>query len=159
MPIGGLDRDIQYYDFSYHNTYTYYYASEPQRQASVELSRFFKTGAVNHELKFAFNYRQQSVDSATGLPGSQNQSGLEGTGDLNLVLLSRGVHKYFKAQYWTGTLGDTLTAGNLTVAAGIRYDLQQVKNLSLDFFRERALSEAPARTAGPTAGPSPACPR
>ena len=35
----------------------------------------------------------------------------------------------YKNVFWSGTLGDTITVGNLTVQAGIRYDRQQAKNL------------------------------
>ena len=35
----------------------------------------------------------------------------------------------YKTQYWTGTLGDTITTGNLTLNAGLRYDYQQGRNL------------------------------
>ena len=76
---GNSNRDIQYYanpdgsDLSYHNNYYYYYAKDPQKQANVQVSKFFNTGSLNHEVKFSFNYRTQIADSATGLPGSQNQ--------------------------------------------------------------------------------------
>ena len=35
----------------------------------------------------------------------------------------------YKTDYYTGTLGDTLTAGNLTITAGVRYDSSRGKNL------------------------------
>ena len=57
---------------SYHNNYYYYFAKDPQKQANVQVSKFFNTGKLNHELKFSFNYRQQIADSATGCPGDQN---------------------------------------------------------------------------------------
>ena len=44
----------------------------PQKQANVQVSKFFNTGSANHELKFSFNYRTQIADSATGWPGDQN---------------------------------------------------------------------------------------
>ena len=50
-------------------------SSEPQKQANLQVSKFFNTGRINHELKFSFNYRQQIADSASGLPGSQNAGG------------------------------------------------------------------------------------
>ena len=71
-PIGGLDRDVQYYDNSFHNTFFYTLAKDPQKQANLQVSKFFNTGRINHELKFSFNYRQQIADTASGLPGSQN---------------------------------------------------------------------------------------
>ena len=125
-PIGGLVRDVQYYDSSYHNTFTFNDGQAPQRQANLQVSRFFDTGRVNHELKVSFNYRQLSATSISGLPGSRNQGGVEWSGDV--ALLSRNGSPNFVMQYWTGTIGDTLTAGNLTIAAGVRYDLQQMKN-------------------------------
>ncbi len=36
----------------------------------------------------------------------------------------RNVRTIYKTQYYSGTLGDTLTAGNLTINAGVRYDVQ-----------------------------------
>ena len=72
---GNSNKDIQYYanpdgsDLSYHNNYYYYYAKDPQKQANVQVSKFFNTGSLNHEVKFSFNYRTQIADSATGLPG------------------------------------------------------------------------------------------
>ena len=119
-------RDVQYYDSSYHNTFTFNDGQAPQRQANLQVSRFFDTGRVNHELKVSFNYRQLSATSISGLPGSRNQGGVEWSGDV--ALLSRNGSPNFVMQYWTGTIGDTLTAGNLTIAAGVRYDLQQMKN-------------------------------
>src|SRR5262249_3666823 len=126
-PVGGLDKDIQYYEHSYHNTYFYILAKEPQKQANLQASKFFNTGKISHELKFSFTYRQQIADSATGLPGGQNW-GIAYSSSA-IAVLSRGVRRIYSTQFWTGTLGDTLTAGNLTVAAGVRYDLQQAKNL------------------------------
>ncbi len=126
LPIGGLAKDVQYYDGSYHDTYAFGEGHEPQRQANLQVSRFFDTGRVNHELKVSFNYRQVSATSGTGLPGSQNQGGT--WWDPGVALLSRGGRPNFVIQYWTGTIGDTLTAGNLTVSAGLRYDLQELRN-------------------------------
>lgn len=127
---GDPTKDIQYYDNSWHNNWNYYWAKDPQKQANMTVSKFFNTGKVNHELKFSFNYRQQIADSATGLPGDQNQ-GYEyiDSPSYNSVLLSRGVRPVFKNVFWSGTLGDTLTVENLTVQLGIRYDRQQAKNL------------------------------
>ena len=48
--------------------------------------------------------------------------------------LTRGVRRVYTTDFWTGTLGDTMTAGNLTLAAGLRYDLQRGKNLPSSAF-------------------------
>jgi Carboxypeptidase regulatory-like domain len=154
-PIGGVDRDIQYYDGSYHNTFHYGGGREPQRQANLQVSKFFNTGRINHELKASFNYRQQFPDSATGLPGSQNQGGSPNSNDL--ALLSRGVSRTFVMQFWAGTLGDTLTADNLTIAAGLRYDLQQLKNRP-GSVRANPLFSDPCTNCGADGGSFPGLP-
>ena len=42
---------------------------------NLQVSKFFNTGKINHELKVSFNYRQQIADSTSGLPGNQNAGG------------------------------------------------------------------------------------
>jgi Carboxypeptidase regulatory-like domain/TonB-dependent Receptor Plug Domain len=148
-PIGGLDRDMQYYDTSYQNTFYYLLAKEPQKQANLQVSKFFNTGRVNHELKFSFNYRQQTADTASGLPGDQNW-GIAYSSSA-IAVLSRGVRRIYTTQFWTGTLGDTLTAGNLTVAAGVRYDMQQAKNLPSTSFAN-TMFENPCTSCGADGG-------
>jgi hypothetical protein len=121
-------RQWGYRDGSYQETWRYWFAKDPLKQANLQVSKFFNTGKLNHELKFSFNYRQQTADSATGIPGDQLW-GREYTPSSATALISRGVRTVYQTQYWSGTLGDTLTAGNLTVQAGLRLDIQQAKNL------------------------------
>jgi hypothetical protein len=139
LPIGGLDRDMEFYDGQYHATYEYKISKQPQRQANLQVSRFFRTGPAGHELKFGFNYRQQIIDSSTGLPGSQN------FGDPRfspaVANLTRGVRLTFRNEYWTGTLGDTVSAGNLTLSAGLRFDLQRGRNLPSRSFANGTFAE------------------
>jgi hypothetical protein len=126
----GASKDAQWVDYTYYNNYRYFYAKDPQKQVNLQVSKFFNTGSLNHELKFSFNYRQQIGDSATGYPGDQNLgSEYVDSPSSNSVFLSRGVRPPFKNQFWSGTLGDTITTGNLTVQLGVRYDQQQAKNL------------------------------
>ncbi len=154
-PIGGLDKDMQYYDNSYHNTFFYTLAKDPQKQANLQVSKFFNTGRINHELKFSFNYRQQTADSASGLPGEQNW-GIAYSSSA-IAVLSRGVRRIYTTQFWTGTLGDTLTAGNLTVAAGVRYDLQQAKNIPSTSFANTMFAN-PCTNCGADGGSFPGLP-
>ena len=125
----GTTRDAWWNQGTYYNNYRYYNAKDPQRQANVTMSKFFNTGSVNHEVKFSFNYRQQIADSATGWPGDQNVGSEYEYSSSNTALLSRGVRPVYKNQFWSGTLGDTITMGNLTAQLGVRYDRQQAKNL------------------------------
>jgi hypothetical protein len=145
---GNPNKDIQYYanpdgsNLSYYNNYYYYYAKDPQKQANVQVSKFFNTGSLNHELKFSFNYRTQIADSASGLPGTQNQGQYySSASSYQYALLSRGVRSIYRAEYLSGTLGDTIAMGNLTVAAGVRYDLQRAKNLPSTSFANPLFSQ------------------
>jgi hypothetical protein len=126
---GDTSRDAYWNVGTYYNNYRYYWAKDPQKQANLTMSKFFNTGKLNHELKFSFNYRQQIADSATGWPGDQNTGSEYTYSSSNTALLSRGVRPIYKNVFWSGTLGDTITTGNLTVQAGVRYDRQQAKNL------------------------------
>ena len=155
---GDQSRDAYWIDSQYQNNYRYYWAKDPQKQANGQVSKFFNTGDINHELKFSFNYRQQIADSATGWPGTQNVGSEYSYSSSNTALLTRGVRPVFKNQIWSGTLGDTLTAGNLTVQAGVRYDRQQAKNLPGRAFENigvpGAACPAVAVTTEPTTGSS-----
>lgn len=119
---------LDYYDGAWHNSWFTYLAKDPQKQASGNISKFFTTGSLSHELKVGFNYRQQIADSTTGLPGD-HVWGYEYSYSSATALISRGVRTPFKTEFWTGSIGDTITTGNLTVNAGIRYDLQRGRNL------------------------------
>ena len=155
-PIGGLDKDLQYYDFSFHNTYSYEQDKDPQKQANFQVSKFFNTGRINHELKASFNYRQQIADSATGLPGDQNE-GVAYSSSSASAVLTRGIRRIYTTQFWTGALGDTLTAGNLTIAAGVRYDLQQARNLPSTSFANPLFAD-PCTNCGADGGSFPGLP-
>jgi len=132
-PIGGLDEDLEWYDGTFHNSWSWLDTHEPQKQANLQASKFFDTGRINHELKFGFNYRLQTATSSSGLPGSQNAGGDATWPGLapttpGTLLLSRDARWVFERQFSSFWLGDTMTTGNLTVAAGVRYDLQQAKS-------------------------------
>lgn len=124
-----VSHDTYWIDPVYYNNYSYYWAKDPQKQVNGQVSKFFNTGNLNHEVKFSFNYRQQIADSATGWPGTQNYGSEYEYSSSNLALISRGVRPVFKNVIWSGTLGDTITMQNLTVQLGVRYDRQQAKNL------------------------------
>jgi len=161
-PVGGVDNDIEWYDYRFHGSWFYSSSKEPQKQAGLQASRFFDTGTIHHELKAGFNYREQLSDSSSSMPGSQNAGGDEtflGTlpGTPGYAELSRGYHRIFERHFWSGTLGDTLVAGNLTIAAGLRYDLQQAKSPSGEVFAN-TLFASPCTNCGADGGSFPGLP-
>ena len=102
---GNPNKDIQDYanadasNLSYYNNYQYYFAKDPQKQANLQVSKFFNTGKLNHELKFSFNYRQQIADSATGLAGGSEMAAVLFERELfSTALLSRGVRPVYRNQ-------------------------------------------------------------
>jgi hypothetical protein len=129
IPDGGLGAQSDYVynadsgEYNWLHSYYYYISKNPQYQGNGTMSKFFNTGKVNHELKASFNYRRQINDSATGWPGDQI------FGYTAYAYVVRNVRTIYKTEFYAGTLGDTLTAGNLTVNAGVRYDVQRGRNL------------------------------
>ena len=116
------------------NSFFQYQTDRPQNQYKVDGSYFFNTGGASHELRFGVGYREAEVSSLTSYPGTQ------------LVALqdfSFGPNNGPPYYAWSATEGvandeveytsayaqDTFTLGNLTVNAGLRYDLQEGTNL------------------------------
>src|SRR5262249_39907869 len=125
----------------------------------LQVSRFFNTGTISHELKFGFNYRQQVSDSTSGFPGSQNM-GWDKTNPPGLApyaLLTRGVRRVFERQFTSLAAGDTLVAGNLTLALGLRYDLQRGKSLPGEAFANTTFA-SPCTNCGADGGDFPGLP-
>jgi hypothetical protein len=108
----------------------------------VDGSYFFNTGNLNHELKFGSSYRKFDVVSPFGWPGGRNinnqtcqatdncgvytgEFGLAGD-DIGVAIRLGGVP--ITQEYTAAWLQDTLTSGNWTVNAGLRYDLQEGSN-------------------------------
>ncbi len=138
-PIGGLGTDpnlniVWDQRAVFHNSFFGYSTDRPQEQAKVDGSAFFNAGDVNHELKFGAGYRRNEVSSLSSFPGQ----GLVGLGVFGPFygasgsdFLGRAYHDIFRSDefdQWNLLLQDTITWGNVTVNAGVRYDLQQPTN-------------------------------
>jgi len=123
-------------DGVYHRGFFVYSTSRPQDSYRADSSYFFNMGHLNHELKFGFGYRKAPVTSITTYPttnvlGDFSQgSGVPGEG---IALLTRSGKNDYLVKYNDAYLGDTLTFGNLTVQAGIRYDHQTGRGNPLTF--------------------------
>ena len=79
---------------------------------------------MGHELKYGFTYRETGVDSQSSWPGNGNYGDLPDFGE-PVAALTRPALASVGLQYWSGYLSDTLTLGNLTLNAGVRYDVQE----------------------------------
>src|SRR5205085_4152114 len=124
----------------YHNNFSFYNTDRPQKQYRLDGSKFVDIGTMNHEFKFGFGYRNTPVASASGWPGSTGgyynfdpgftcaDVGVAGT-DCALAFLFRDSIKRMDEKSNDFYVGDTILMGNLTLQAGLRYDVQKSKNL------------------------------
>jgi hypothetical protein len=113
----------------WHNSFIDYHTKRPQHQANGNLSAFFNTGSIGHELKFGFGWRQNGIQSVSQWPGQGNVGYLYGPG-YGAAKLTRPKNVAGQAVYYDAFIGDTITANNLTVNVGLRYDNQKDKNFA-----------------------------
>ena len=101
-------------------------------------SYFFNTGNMDHELKFGGSFREFEVASDFGWTGRNMffqhgfPNGVAGCADRNcnrhIATAMRAGEAPSVQEYTAAWAQDTLTWGNLTLTAGVRYDLQQAVN-------------------------------
>jgi len=131
----GLDVTNAYRDFrtsgdqAWHRSYESVTSLRPQTQYRIDGSAFANTGNVNHEFKFGFGYRDASVTSQTGWPGDQYVYRYSPAdvpaGNTGVVALMRLPVYTYEAKSTDLYAGDTMLFGNLTLQAGLRYDMQK----------------------------------
>lgn len=126
-PQGGLDI-TPYRDngLVWHNSFLLAQIERPQEQLKLDGSAFFNAGSLSHELKFGASYREVESTSLSRWPGVGLQFGEPGD---FYTLLSRDALAGIKTEYTSFYLQDTVSVGNLTFNAGLRYDVQGGKNL------------------------------
>jgi hypothetical protein len=124
----------------WHNNFSFYNTQRPQKQYRLDGSKFVDIGSMNHEFKFGFGYRNTPVASASGFPGSTAgyynfdpgftcaEVGVAGT-DCALAVLYRDSIKRMDEKSNDLYVGDTILMGNVTLQAGLRWDVQKSKNL------------------------------
>ncbi len=126
-PQGGLGPNmIQDQNEVWQGTFFQFGTYRPQHQATANASYFFNTGSIGHELKFGFGYKHIIGGSSTTWPGNQdvNYLNYNGSGQ-SYVKLFRNLVTNATQTYYDAYVGDTMTANNLTVNVGIRYDDQK----------------------------------
>ena len=134
-PIGGVDEQADFDENGVpRHSNLLRRVVQDERQAGLNASSFFHTGKVGHELKFGFGYRDVRFGSAQSWPGDQ----LVGYGQYEFDVgvheadVTRGKNAKSLLHLYDAFLGDTVSAGPLTVTAGVRFDYQQGKNLPSD---------------------------
>ncbi len=120
----------------WHRSYQVYGTDRPVHQAGGNTSYFFNTGSLGHELKLGFGWRKFGVKSSVVWPGDEtvgyeqvrfptDPGGFTGQADI-----TRAAAISYAYTYYNGFVSDTLTANNLTVNVGLRYDRQNGQNLA-----------------------------
>ncbi|HEV8237766.1 MAG TPA: hypothetical protein VGS57_00185, partial [Thermoanaerobaculia bacterium] len=117
----------------WHNTFLLVQTERPQQQYKADASNFFNTGSLSHELKFGAGYRKAETTSLSSWGGGgyildAAQVGLPA--GINYLEAARNANFDVEQKFTDGYVQDTITTGNLTINAGIRYDKQEATNLA-----------------------------
>jgi hypothetical protein len=128
----------------WHNSYQIFAAPRPQRQVKGDVSYFFNTGSLGHELKAGFGYLSTGARSHSIWPGEPTaglNGGLAGGvygdlfdctdaegGVLPCATITRQSNLVVDNEYWSGFLQDTFSFDRLSINVGLRYDHQTGEN-------------------------------
>jgi hypothetical protein len=118
----------------WHNSYQIYAAPRPTRGVKGDVSFFFNTGTLGHELKAGFNYLTAGARSHSIWPGNAEGDLAGGTyGDLfdcdvPCAVITRQSNLVVDNKYWSAYLQDTFSFDRLSINAGIRWDKQTGEN-------------------------------
>jgi Carboxypeptidase regulatory-like domain/TonB-dependent Receptor Plug Domain len=111
-----------------HRSFLAFKTERPQTQYRADMSSFFNTGSLSHELKYGFGYRKAPVTSFTEYPG-QSYTFLGASalapGVTGGAYLFRPTNFTYDVNSNDVYVGDTMLLGNLTLQAGARYDNQK----------------------------------
>ncbi len=135
IPQGGLGVDL-YRDPArvFHNSYYEDVNYRPQHQVQGTVTSFFNTGFLGHEIKLGgtddhFQQKHTRIYPGSGVYGYENAIASH---DPNFPLtanITRNVAEGQNLHTWGVFFGDTLTASNLTLKLGVRYDVVSGHNL------------------------------
>jgi carboxypeptidase family protein/TonB-dependent receptor-like protein len=122
----------------WHNSYQIYAAPRPTRQAKADVSFFFNTGSLGHELKAGFGYLTAGARSHSIWPGDPSGTLAGGVyGDLfdcsgdevvPCAVITRQSNLVVDNKYWSAYLQDTFSLDRLSINAGVRWDKQTGEN-------------------------------
>jgi hypothetical protein len=143
VPAGGGIGDASFPNVTripggiWQNSFLIYQTDRPQDQAKLDANYFFNTGSTSHELRFGVGTRSITVESFSTWPGQQivglasnptNPSRCNGQTPCYLAFNRTDRLVSDDIDYTSVYVQDTLTFGNFTLNAGLRYDLQEGTN-------------------------------
>ncbi|MBW3670851.1 MAG: carboxypeptidase regulatory-like domain-containing protein [Acidobacteria bacterium] len=113
------------------NTFGGFSGLRPQEQVRLDASTFFDTGALNHEMRFGFGYREASNTSTWFWPQDQTILDFSGIVDpefqgFGITWFSMSYNPNYEFDYTDFYVGDTILWDDLTLQVGVRYDDQGV---------------------------------
>jgi hypothetical protein len=133
-PEGGNRQAFVDAEEVWHNSYQIYAAPRPQRQGKGDISVFFNTGNIGHELKAGFGYLTTGARSHSVWPGNAVGDLAGGTFgslihcDVPCATITRQSNLVVDNEYWSGFLQDTISLDRLSINVGVRYDKQTGEN-------------------------------
>ena len=122
----GIDLSTGIWD---NTTFIDYSTRRPVRQYEIKGNTFLSSSSIDHELSYGFQYKEATVNSKTtyGPPG-QGMIRYYAGADAFGVSLYREGNATTDAEYVSATVQDTMTMGNWTFKAGLRWDRQEGNN-------------------------------
>ncbi|HYU35963.1 MAG TPA: TonB-dependent receptor [Thermoanaerobaculia bacterium] len=131
-PQGGLDADMfRDADGVLHGSNADFRQDATIDQARLDMSYFFNTGGISHELKFGGGFREQENFSNSVWPRGKFVTAGELSGldpGIAIAVFPRNRKDGFKTDYDSAWVQDTVTVDRWTLNAGLRYDKQTGKN-------------------------------
>lgn len=110
-------------------TFFYYSTVRPTRQYEIKGNTFLSTGSADHELKYGFSYRDAEVSSLSRAGNDALYTLSYGAGNGGFVYFYRGTSTATALEATSLYVNDTITFGNWTINAGLRFDDQSGNNI------------------------------
>jgi len=128
-PVGGLDSQVAL-DLAtgiWNRSYIFFAFDGPMWNAKLDGNSYIAGVNIDHELKYGYSYRSQTVNSEFGWGGGAVAVTAGGI-PREAWLIQNGVWNFSGTQHGL-YVGDTISAGKATVNVGLRYDNQTSKAL------------------------------
>ncbi len=129
-PRGGTDQSFtaDYVTGIVTGSYSNYTAVRPQKHFNLNGNYFFESLGGNHELKFGFGYRNMKTTSGTHYGGDGLAGWIYDENDYEAWVV-RDRFLTYGGKYIGAYIGDVFTKDRMTLNLGLRYDIQNAKNL------------------------------